>query len=96
MTAVPPTIILMSPMGGLIISSGVLLLRGLICSLLSNEPLQLSLFNKGFNLLFQIVTIGHVMTVVPVEAVILILRVFVGISLQLSGVSQDFLVFDLH
>ena len=63
------------------ISSGVLLLKGLICSLLSNEPLQFSLFNKGFNLLFSIVTIGSVMTVVPVEAAILILRAFVGIPL---------------
>ena len=98
MIAVPPTIILMS-LGGswsLITPSGVLLLRGLIRSLLSDEPLQLSLFNKGFNLLFQIVTIGRVVIVVLVEAVILILRVSIGISLQLPGVSQVFLVFNLH
>ena len=80
MTAVPPTIILMSPIEGLNRSSrrG---LRGLIRSLISDEPLQLSLFNKGFNLLFQIIKIGRVMTVVPVEAAILILRASVGISL---------------
>ena len=87
------------PYGGsrsLIIPSGVLLLRGLIRFLLSDEPLQLSLFNKGFNLLFQIVTISRVITVVSVEAAILILRASVGISLQLPEVSQRFLVFDLH
>ena len=55
-----------------IISLGVLLLKGLICSLLSNEFLQLPLFNKGFNLLFQVVTIGRVMTVVMVKAVIFV------------------------
>ena len=55
-----------------IISSGVLLLRGLIHSLIFGEFLQLSLFNKGFNLLFQVVTIGRVMTVVSVKAAILV------------------------
>ena len=89
MTAVPPTIILMSPMGSwsFIIPSGVLLLRGLIRSLLSDETLQLPLFNKGFNLLFQVVTVGYVMTVVLVEAAILIFLASVGISLQLYGES---------
>ena len=67
--------------GSLIILSGVLLLRGLIRSLISDEVLQLPLFNKGFNLLFQVVTIGRVVTVVSVEVVILIPRVFVWISL---------------
>ena len=71
-------------------------MRGLICYLHSDELLQLPLFNKGFNLLFQVVTIGRVMTVVSVETAILILRVFVGISLQLSEVSQGLLIFDLH
>ena len=71
--------------------SGVLLLRGFHRFLLSDKPLQLSLFNKGFNLLFQIIKIGRVMTVVLVEA-----AAFVGISLQLPRVSQGFLVFDLH
>ena len=92
MTAVPPTIILMSPMGGL----GRSLSRRGFCSLLFDELLQLPLFNKGFNLLFQVVTIGRVMTVVSVEATILILRAFVGISLQLSEVSQGLLIFDLY
>ena len=86
-------------MGGprsFIVPSGVLLLKGLIRSLLSNKPLQLFLFNGGFNLLFQVVTVGRVMTVVSVEVAILIFRALVGISLQLPGVSQGFLVFDLH
>ena len=82
-------IILMSLMGSwsFIIPSGVLLLRGLIHSLLSDKFLQLPLFNKGFNLLFQVVTIGRVMTVVSVKAAIFVPRAPIGISLQLSGVS---------
>ena len=78
------------PYGGswsFIIPSGVLLLKGLIRSLLSDKLLQLPLFNKGFNLLFQVITIGRVITVVLVEATILIPRASVGISLQLSGVN---------
>ena len=71
-------------------------MKRLIRSLFSDELLQLFLFNKGFNLLFQVVTIGRVMTVVSVEAAILILRASVGISLQLSGVGQGFIVFNLH
>ena len=79
------------PHGGswsFIIPSRVLLLKGLIHFLLPNEFLQIPLFNKGFNLLFQVVTVSRVMTVVWVEAAILILRASVGISLQLSWVSQ--------
>ena len=78
------------PYGGFwlfIIPSGVLLLRGLIHSLILNEFLQLPLFNKGFNLLFQVVTIGRVITVVSVKAAILIPQASVGISLQLFEVS---------
>ena len=71
-------------------------MRGLIRSFLSDKLLQLPLFNNGFNLLFQVVTIGRVMTMVSVEAAILILQTFIGISLQLFGVSQGLLVFDLH
>ena len=73
--------------GSFIVPSEVLLLRGLIRSLLSDELLQLPLFNKGFNLLLQIITIDCVMTMVLVEAAILIPRASVGISLQLVGVS---------
>ena len=69
------------------IPSGVLLLRGLIHFLLPNEFLQLPLFNKGFNLLFQVITIGRVMTMVLVKSVILVPQASVGISLQHSRVS---------
>ena len=63
------------PHGGswsFIIPSRVLLLKGLIHFLLPNEFLQLPLLNKGFNLLFQVVTISRVMTMVSVKAVILV------------------------
>ena len=63
------------PYGGswsFIIPSGVLLLRGLIHSLLPDEFLQLPLFNKSFNLLFQVVTIGCVMTVISMKMAILV------------------------
>ena len=46
--------------------------------------------------MFQVVIVSYVMTVVSMEAAILILRASVGISLQLSRVSQGFLVFDLQ
>ena len=82
--------------GSFIILSGVLLLRGLIRSLISDKVLQLPLFNKGFNLLFQVVTVSRVMTMVSVEAEILIFQAPIGISLQILGVSQGFLVFDPH
>ena len=78
------------PYGGswsFIIPSRVLLLKGLIRSLISDEFLQIPLFNKGFNLLFQVVTTGRVMTVVLMKAAILVLRASVGISFQLSEVS---------
>ena len=78
------------PYGGsrsFIIPSRVLLLRGLIRFLLSDELLQLPLFNKGFNLLFQIIKIDRVVTVVSMESVILIPQASVRISLQLVGVS---------
>ena len=64
-----------------------MLLRGLIHSLLSDEFLQLLLFNKGFNLLFQVVKIGRVMAMISVKAAILVPRASVGVPFQLSGVS---------
>ena len=70
-----------------IIPLGVLLLRGLIHSLIFDEFLQLPLFNKGFNLLFQVVTIGRVMAMISVKVAILVPRASVGVPLQLSGVS---------
>ena len=79
-----------------IIQSGVLLLKGLIRSLIPDKFLQLPLFNKGFNLLFQVITIDCVMTVVSVKAAILVPRAPVGIPFQLFGVSQGLFVFNLH
>ena len=58
--------------------------------------MQLPLLDKGLDLLFYVVTISRVMTMVPVEVAIFVPRSPIGISLQLSGVSQGLLVFDLH
>ena len=68
----------------LIFPSGSLLL-GWIHSLLVNEPLQLSLLGKGFNLLFQVVVVNCVMVVITVETTIFISRPLIRISLQLAG-----------
>ena len=54
---------------------------GWICSFLADKPLQLSLSDKGFNLLLQVVTISGVMAVITVEAAIFIFRPFIRISL---------------
>ena len=43
------------------------LLLGWIRSLLADEPLQLSLSDKSFNLLLQVVTVSRVMAVITVE-----------------------------
>ena len=88
----------MSPMGGsrtFIIPSGVLLLRGWICSLLADELLQFPLSDKGLNLLLYVVAISYVMTVVMVEAAIFVSRSLVGVSLQLSEECQSPLILDL-
>ena len=68
----------------LILPSGSLLLRW-VRLLLIDEPLQLSLSDKGFNLLLQVVTISHVTAVVIVEWAILISRPLIRVSLQLVG-----------
>ena len=62
----------------------MLFLWGWIRSLFANKSLQFSLFDKGFNLLFQVIAIGHVVTMVTVEVAIFISRSFVRITLQLS------------
>ena len=54
----------------LIFQSGSLFLRW-VRPLFADEPLQLSLPDKGFNLLFQVVTINCVMAVITVEAAVL-------------------------
>ena len=63
----------------LVLPSGHLLLRW-VCSLLINEPLQLSLPDESFNLLLQVIVVGCVMTVVLVEATVLISRPLIRIS----------------
>ena len=68
----------------LVFSSRSLLL-GWICSFLADKTLQLSLSDKGFNLLLQVVTISGVMAVITVEAAIFVFRPFIRISLQLAG-----------
>ena len=61
------------------------LLLGWIHSLLVNEPLQLSLPNKGFNLLFQVVVVSCVMVVITVETTILSLDLLLGSPFSLPG-----------
>ena len=63
---------------------------------LADEPLQLSLSDKSFYLLLQVIAVSCVMTVVTVEAAILVFRPLIGISLQLAGKSQSSFIFDLH
>ena len=62
----------------------------------TDESLQLSLSNKSFYLLFQVIVVDCVMTVVIVEVAILVSGPFIGISLQLAGKFQGSFVFDLH
>ena len=57
------------------------LLLGRIRSFLINEPLKLPLSNESLNLLFQIVTVGHVVPVITVETAILVPWPLTGISL---------------
>ena len=64
--------------------------------LLADEPLQLSLSDKSFYLLLQVVAIGCVIVVVMVEAAVLVLRPLIWISLQLAEKCQGPFVFDLH
>ena len=79
----------------LILLSGSLLLRW-IRSLLVDESLQLSLPDKGFNLLLQVIAVSGVMAVITVEAAILVSRPFIRISLQLAKKGQGSFVFNLH
>ena len=64
--------------------------------LLADELLQLSLSDKGFNLLLQVVAIGRVVTMVTVEAAIFLSGSFVRITLQLSRKRQGPFVLNLH
>ena len=64
----------------LVVPSRNLLLRW-VYSLPADEPLQLSLPNESFNLLFQVVAVDCVMTVVTMETTVLVSRPLIRISL---------------
>ena len=61
------------------------LLLGWMHSFLADEPLQLSLPDKGFNLLLEVVVVSCVKAVITVETAIFISRSLIRISLQLAG-----------
>ena len=63
---------------------------------LADEPLQLSLSDKSFYLLLQVIAVGCVMTVVTVEAAVLVSRPLIRIFLQLAGKCQGSFFLDLH
>ena len=69
---------------------------GEIRFLLANESLQLSLSDKGLNLLLEVIAINRIMAVVAVETAILIPGTFVGVTFQLSRERQRLFVLDLH
>ena len=69
---------------------------GGICFLLANESLQLSLSDKGLNLLLEVIAISRVVAVVAVETAILIPGTFVGVTFQFSWERQSLFVLDLH
>ena len=64
--------------------------------LLVDEPLQLSLSDKGFNLVLQIVTVSCVMAVITVESAILVSRPLIRVSIQLAEKGQGSFVLNLH
>ena len=64
--------------------------------LLADEPLQLSLSDKGFNLVLQIVTVSCVMAVITVESAILVSRPLIRVSIQLAEKGQGSFVLNLH
>ena len=68
----------------------------ILSSASSIESLQLSLSDRGLNLLLEVIAISRVMAMVAVETAILILGTFVGVTLQLSRERQSLFVLDLH
>ena len=64
--------------------------------LLADEILQLSLPDESFNLLLQVVAVGCVMTVITMEAVVLVSRPLIRISLQFARKNQGSFVLNLH
>ena len=79
----------------LIVSSGNLLLKW-VRSFPVDEPLQLSLPDESFDLLFQVITVGYVMIVFMVETAILVSRPLIRISFQFVGKGQGSFVLNLH
>ena len=67
-----------------------------VCSFLADEPSQLSLSDKSFYLLLQVVVVGCVMTVVSVKAAVLVSGPLFGISLQFARECQCSFIFDQH
>ena len=79
----------------LIVSSGNLLLKW-VRSFPVDEPLQLSLPDESFDLLFQVITVGYVMIMFMVETTILVSGSLGWIALQLPWKRQGPFVLDLH
>ena len=69
---------------------------GWVQSLFTDELLQLSLLDKGFNLFLQVVIVGRVMAVVAVESAILVSRPLIKVSLQLSWKGQGSFILNLY
>ena len=67
----------------LVLPSGNLLLWQ-VRSFLADKPLQLSLSDKSFYLLFQVIAVNCVMIVAMVEVAVLVFGPLIGISLQLA------------
>ena len=63
---------------------------------LSKEIFQFSVLNKNFNLLLQVITLIHVISVILVEVVVITFILFAGISFHLFWSFQGLVVFDLH
>ena len=57
---------------------------------------SLSLPDKGFNLLLQVVAVNGVMTMITVEAAVLVSRPFIRVSLQVARKGQGSFVLNLH
>ena len=69
---------------------------GLVCPFLTNEPLQLSLLDKSFYLLLQVIVVKCIMTVIAVEPIVLVSRSFARVSPQLAREWQGFCILDMH
>ena len=72
------------------------LLLWLVHSLLADEPQQLSLSDKSFYLLLQVIAVTCVMTVITMKVVVLVSGPLIGVSLQLAEKCQGSFFLDLH